>query len=241
MTPPPSDTQLPPVVRVLSESEIHERLYGSYFGKKNAPAPSSVPPPRPDRGGPTHSSPSPDSAWTGSEILTGELQRLRSELISLRQEKEQLVARLERAAHRPASPVRPEGHLPGRAVKAVPAPGAGTGGWFGKIFGFFLLLGILGYLSGTVIQASPSAGDFTPYTVQVAVYNGPVLADRARGVLKELGYDAFVAETPRVDGKFRYRVYVGSFVTKEEAARESKRLEADPHFRDFKDTFVLIR
>ena len=243
---PPSDTQLPPVVRVLSESEIHERLYGSYFEKKNAPAPSSVPPPRPDRGGPTHSSPSPDSAWTGSEILTGELQRLRSELISLRQEKEQLVARLERAAHRPASLVRPEGHLPGqpgqvvRAVAISPS-GVGTGGWLGKIFGFFLLLGIFGYLSGTVIQASPSAGDFTPYTVQVAVYNGPVLADRARGALKELGYDAFVAETPRADGKFRYRVYVGSFVTKEEAARESKRLEADPRFRDFKDTFVLIR
>ena len=101
MTPPPSDTQLPPVVRVLSESEIHERLYGSYFGKKNAPAPAPVL-------SPTHSSPSPDSAWTGSEILTGELQRLRSELISLRKEKEQLAVRLERAS-RPA-PV-PEGEI----------------------------------------------------------------------------------------------------------------------------------
>jgi hypothetical protein len=210
VTPPPSDTQLPPIVRVLSESEIHERLYGSYFGRKKAP---------------TQSSPSPDSSWTGSEILTGELQRLRSELISLRREKERLVIRLERAS------------LPVPAAKAEP----GIGGWIGKMFGFFLLLGIFGYLSGTALQASPSAGDFTPYTVQVAVYNGPVLAGQARGLLKELGYDAFVAEMPRLDGKLRYRVYVGSFVTKEEAARESKRLEADPRFQDFKDAFVLIR
>ena len=201
MTPPPTSTQLPPAVRVLSESEIHDRLYGSYLGKKKAP---------------TRSAPSPDSAWTGSEILTGELQRLRSELISLRREKERLVVRLEQSK-------------------------PGIGGWIGKMFGFFLLLGVFGYLSGSALQASPSAGDFTPYTVQVAVYNGPVLADQARGLLKELGYDAFTAEMPRMDGKLRYRVYVGSFVTKEEAARESKRLAADTRFRDFKDAFVLTR
>lgn len=210
MTPPSSSTQLPPAVRVLSESEIHDRLYGSYLGKKKTPA---------------RSSPSPDSAWTGSEILTGELQRLRSELISLRQEKEKLVVCLERSS------------LPVPAEKT----GSGIGGWIGKMFGFFLLLGVFGYLSGPALQASPSAGDFTPYTVQVAVYNGPVLADQARGFLKELGYDAFTAQMPRMDGKLRYRVYVGSFVTKEEAARESKRLSADTRFQDFKDAFVLIR
>ena len=204
MSSPASSAPVRPMVRVLSESEIHDRLYGSYFGRKRVPARSS--------------SPSPDSSWTGSEILTGELQRLRSELISLRQEKERLAVRLER----------------------TPAPGTG-GGWFGKLFGFLLLLGVFGYLSGTVLQAAPSAGDFTPYTVQVAVYNGPVQAGQARGLLKELGYDAFTAEMPRMDGKPRYRVYVGSFVTKEEAARESKRLEMDPRFRDFKDAFVLIR
>ncbi len=208
----------PTVVRILSESEIHDRLYGSYFGRKIAAAPPVAPPT-------LSSSPSVDSAWTGSEILTGELQRLRSELVSLRREKERLAVRLEQV-HRPAP------------VKA----GAGMGGgWIGKIFGFLLLLGVFGYLSGAALQAAPSAGDFTPYTVQVAVYNGPVLADQARRLLKELGYDAFVAETPRAGGKLRYRIYVGSFVTKEEAARESKRLEADTRFRDFKDSFVLIR
>jgi hypothetical protein len=212
-------TETPPLsaARTLSESEIQNRLYGPYFGKKKAAA-------QPPVQAQTRSSPSADSAWTGSEILTGELRRLRSELISLRQEKERLAVRLEQASQ--------------------PAPakvGPGVGGWIGKIFGFFLLLGTFGYLSGAALQASPSRSDFTPYTVQVAVYNGLLQADHARKLLQELGYPAFLVELPRANGASQYRVYVGSFVTKEEAARESKRLETDTRFRDFKDAFVLIR
>lgn len=214
MTPPPSVAQDPPAVRVLSEQEIHERLYGSYLGRKKAVAPPLQ----------TSSSPSADSVWTGSEILDGELKRLRSELISLRREKERLAVRLE------------------RVNRAAPAQaGTGIGGWIGKMFGFVLLLGLFGYLSGAALQASPAAGDFTPYTVQVAVYNGPLLASQAQRLLKGLGYDAFVVEMPAANGRARHRVYVGSFVTKEEAARESKRLEADTRFRGFKDAFVLVR
>jgi hypothetical protein len=211
-------TETPPLsaARTLSESEIQNRLYGPYFGRKIAAAPPVQPQ--------TQSSPSADSAWTGSEILTGELRRLRSELISLRQEKERLAVRLERASQ-PAP------------AEATP----GIGGWIGKVFGFFLLLGTFGYLSGAALQASPSMGDFTPYTVQVAVYNGRTMADQAQKLLQELGYQAFLVEMPRGNGASQYRVYVGSFVTKEEAARESKRLEADTRFRDFKDAFVLIR
>ncbi len=215
------------IARPLSESEIQNRLYGPYFGRKIAAAPPPVQPTQPPVQIRTQSSP-----WTGSEILTGELRRLRSELISLRQEKDRLAVRLEQAGR------------PARQVPAGPAPakaGAGVGGWIGKIFGFFLLLGTFGYLSGAALQASPSVGDFTPYTVQVAVYNGRTPAGQAQRLLQELGYQAFTVEMPRGDGTFRYRVYVGSFVTKEEAARESKRLEADTRFRDFKDAFVLIR
>lgn len=210
-------TETPPVsvARPLSESEIQDRLYGPYFGRKRAPVQAQ-----------TRSSPSADSAWTGSEILTGELRRLRSELISLRQEKERLAVRLERAS---------------RVAPAPEKTGPGIGSWIGKILAFFLLFGTFGYLSNAALQASPSRGDFTPYTVQVAVYNGRMMADQAQKLLQELGYQAFVVEMPRMGGTVRYRVYVGSFVTKEEAARESKRLEADTRFRDFKDAFVLIR
>ena len=221
-----AETPLPNAARILSESEIQDRLYGPYFGRGKA----SVPPPVQSQ---THSSPSADSVWTGSEILTGELRRLRSELISLRQEKERLAVRLEQANR-----TAPERIGPGLAPAKA---GPGIGGWIGKMFVFFLLLGAFGYLSGAALQASPSPGDFTPYTVQVAVYNGRTMANQAQKLLQELGYQAFVVELPRGKGIFRYRVYVGSFVTKEEAARESKRLEADTRFRDFKDAFVLIR
>ena len=208
-----TEAQQPPVVRTLSESEIQDRLYGTYAGQKRKTA-----------------SPSGDSAWTGSEILSGELQRLRSELISLRQEKERLCVRLEQVQIRPPAP--------------VPAPKfqAGMVRWFGRVFVLALMVGALGYLAGTrVLQASPAVGDFTPYTVQVAVYNGRETASRAQRFLNELGYDAFLMEMPRTGGAVRYRVYVGRFVTKEEAAQESQRLASDARFQDFKDAFVLIR
>lgn len=231
-----------PTVRPLSESEIHDRLYGSYFGKRRAPkqeAPVPVaPPPVPQKAPepvpqqqahPTHAN---SSNWTGSEILSGELKRLRSELIELRKEKDQLAARLQKAAP-PQAQVQ---------TASVEKPRFGIGRWIARTLSVIALFGIVGYFAGArVIQASPAAGDSTPYTIQVAVYNGQVMANQARGLLQELGYDAFLAEMPRIDGKIQYRVYVGSFVTKEEAAQESERLAADNRFQYFKDAFVLVR
>ena len=179
-------------------------------------------------GGPKAPQRPASSPWTGSEILTAELTRLRSELISLRQEKEKLAVKLERAVRQ----VPP-------AARSVPKQGSG------RLKGFFLFLFLLGgicyWVGGAAPQASPSAGDSTPYTVQVAVYNGRTMAGQAQGLLKELGYDAFLVSSPRLNGGERYRVYVGSFVTKEEAARESRRLAADSRFRTFKDAFVRVR
>ena len=190
-------------VRVLNETEIQDRLYGVH---------------RP--GGSWWETPatSNDSVWTGSQILEGEVQRLRSELISLRQEKNQLESQMQ---------------------KIQPASG---GGWFGRLLGMVLLAGLAGYgLSGRLHQASPAGMEATPYTVQVAVYDGPVLAHRAESFLKELGYDAFLVENARRVGGTQYRIYVGSFVTQEEARLENRRLTADPRFQTFKDAFVRVR
>ena len=199
----------PAAARPLSESEIQDRLYGNYFGKKKAPPSEKI-----------------EKVWTGSEILTGELHRLRSEMIALRQEKERLALKLEQAS---------------RSMPA-PKPDSETGSWVSKLFAFVLLLGAVGYLIGAAaLQASPAVGERTPYTVQVGVYDGKGMADRAQGLLKELGYDAFLVEMPRAGGTVRYRIYVGTFVTKEEAARASQRLASDTRFRDFKDAFVLVR
>lgn len=201
-------------VRILSETEIQDRLYGAYRpggSKRQTTATSS------------------DSLWTGSQILEGEVQRLRSELISLREEKNRLESQIQKI---------------GPPAARVSEPVSGGGGWLGRLLGMMMLAGLAGYLlSVEMLQASPSpAGmEATPYTVQVAVYDGPVLAHRAEAFLKELGYDAFLVENPRRTGGTRYRIYVGSFVTQEEARLENNRLAADRRFQVFKDAFVRVR
>ena len=272
------------VVRTLSESEIQERLYGPYLGRRKAPEPAApgkavFPPAQakpvrrskkkpsrtqvrrqrrkkpvsrvrsrkapqifPDDSVPTLplrqfpneeislsvSVPSlpADPEWSGSEILNGELNKLRSELISLRQEKDRLSNRLERISR----------------FSSFGKSRLNLGRWSPRSLSLFLLVGAVLYLiGGRALQASPAIGDSTPYTVQVAVYEGPKTAARAQRFLRELGYDALLLEMPRKNGKLRYRVYVGSFVTKEEANQESRRLASDARFQAFKDAFVRIR
>ncbi len=217
------------VARVLSEAEIQERLYGGYLGRRRTPAPPRVAEPvtRSSVRAPERSA-EPAPAWTGQEILSGELNRLRSELILLRQEKERLQSQM-------------------RRMSPVPAPAAqredgGRGGWTGGLLAFLLLVGALGTLAGIrVLQASPAAGEATPYTIQVAVYDVRPMADRAQQLLQELGYAAFLVSMPRADGRDRYRIYVGSYVTREEARQEYGRLTHDPRFRDLKDAFIRLR
>ncbi len=205
MTPPPS---VPPAgVQALSESEIQEKLYGTYLGRKK----------------------NFSGEWTGSEILTGELNRLRSELVSLRKEKEQLASQLEGLSRR--APERP-----GSSADSGAFP------WVGRWVTVLLLLGLVGYFGVKRLQASPvPAGEPTPYTLQVAVYDIHPMAEETVEFLKQLQYDAFLVKMPRQDGRMRYRVYVGSFVTKREADLEKMRLAGDPRFRNFKDAFVRFR
>lgn len=198
-------------IGILTEAEIQRKLYGTYRGSGEKRLPSG-----------------PASAeWTGSEILSGELQRLRSELVSLRREREQLAAHMDQLTH-PLSPQRRSFEWPA---------------WWKKASVAILLLGAVGYLSGVRwIQASPvSTGELSPYTVQVAVYDVRGLAERTLLALRRLQYDAFLVEQPRRDGRTRYRLYVGSFITREEANLEQARLAGDPRFADFKDAFVRFR
>lgn len=210
--------------RALSESEIHDRLYGSIAGKKKTAAPSA-----PSEG-----------TWTGTEILSGELKQLRSELISLREEKEVLQKQIRKIETGRKTVSNTE------AVRTVPVDGVGGArqGWLSHLFGVFLLLAAAGYLfSVQKLQASPSmiGADPTPYTVQVAVYDIKNRADQTVVYLGNLGYESFLIDAPRKDGRPRYRVYMGSFVTQEEADQVRARLEADPRFKDFKDAFVRLQ
>ena len=215
-------------VKVLTESEIQERLYGGYLGKSQRTAVSQAPLQRPV----AQKSPSksvvvadrPDVVWTGAEILKGELSQLRSELVSLRRERENLQSRLKRLS---TPSVSGRENLPGV--------------WMRKLTAFVLLAGLLWLpLSSRGLQASPAAGDLTPYTVQVGVYDVQPMAQRAVSYLKGLGYDAFLVGLRRRNGRKRYRIYVGSFVTDEEASLERSRLASDVRFQSFKDAFVRI-
>ena len=209
----------PAAVKVLGEQEIQERLYGIYLGLRrpgSSPRPVSPPP----------SISRTDPAWTGVEILKGELHTLRSELIRLRREKETLVEQLARRS----TPLKSAGQPGGRRL-FLSLMGAAVG------LGLFSLS-----VGGRFLQASPPAGlEPTPYTVQVGVYDGSAPARRAVATLQELGFPAFWVESSRRRGGIHYRIYIGRFVTKGEAERERSHLLADPRFSVFQDAFVRVQ
>jgi len=192
-------------VKVLTESEIQQRLYGKYLRAKEKKVPVWESEPE----------------WTGAEILAGELKNLREELISLRQERELLEQRLKQRVPEELPPAPPE---------LEPA------GWrlIGKFLSVVVLLAAIAYPVGMrmLVASPPGIPDPSPYTVQVAVYDVKPMAQRSMDYLQTLGYPAFLMDIPRVDGKSRYRVYVGCFVTKQEAEMERLKLAADPRFND---------
>ncbi len=197
-------------VKVLTESEIQQRLYGKYLRTKEKeilPVRESV----------LESEPK----WTGAEILAGELKTLRQELISLRQERELLEQQLKQHVTK---------ELPLASQELEPA------GWhrIGKFLSIVVLLAAVAYPVGMrMLVASPlGTPDPSPYTVQVAVYDVKPVAQHSMGYLQALGYPAFLMDIPRVDGKSQYRLYLGRFVTKQEAEMARRKLAADPRFTD---------
>lgn len=200
---------LPEGIKVLTEEEIRNRLYGEYL--KPAAPPSG-------------------SEWTGAEILSEELKRLRSELISLRREREDLESLLKQR----------EDARPKFSAVGVPREGVNL---LGMLVGVIVFVaGVMGPLSVKFLQASPQVvGEVSPYTIQVAVYDLRPMAHQAVGRLNQMGYPAFLVDSSRANGRPRYKIYMGSFVTKEEADQERRRLTADPEFTTFSDAFVKIK
>ncbi len=189
--------------RVLTEFEIQQRLYGKYLGRSRRPS--------------EESKAASDPEWSGVEILKGELQSLRSQLIRLREEREILEKQL----------------------KEFNAPRPRRPGGRKRILALLVLLVLIGYPVGQrFLQASPSSVEASAYTLQVAVYHKPQPAESAQEYLRGLGYPAFQVEMPRRLGRKQYRVYVGRFVTRPEAELERERLASDPRFSEFKDAFV---
>jgi len=86
-------------------------------------------------------------------------------------------------------------------------------------------------------NASASAptpnGPTTPYTVQVGAYKNRRQADDSRQQLASAGLDAYVVTLAAQEGVARYRVRVGTYRSREEAAAAAERLRTQRSLTTF--------
>jgi cell division protein FtsN len=78
-----------------------------------------------------------------------------------------------------------------------------------------------------------SNGPAVTYTVQVGAYKNRRQADDSRQQLASAGLDAYVVTLAAQDGVARYRVRVGTYRTREEAATAAERLRAQRSLTTF--------
>jgi cell division protein FtsN len=117
----------------------------------------------------------------------------------------------------PAPPTAP-------AVSLPPAPGKTADG------------GSAGAISGPPHSNSASAsapGPSVPYTIQVGAYKNRRQADDSRQQLASAGLDAYVVTLAAQDGVARYRVRVGTYRSREEAAAVAERLRTQRSLTTF--------
>jgi DedD protein len=73
----------------------------------------------------------------------------------------------------------------------------------------------------------------TPYTIQVGAYKNRRQADDSRQQLASAGLDAYVVALAAQDGVARYRVRVGTYRSREEAAAAAERLRTQRSLTTF--------
>jgi cell division protein FtsN len=113
-------------------------------------------------------------------------------------------------------PVTPLPPLPPPPVKEAPAPPAAQA---------ISLPPVPGKASAPV----PAV----PYTIQVGAYKNRRQADDSRQQLASAGLDAYVVTLAAQEGVARYRVRVGTYRTREEAAAAAERLRAQRSLTTF--------
>jgi len=80
---------------------------------------------------------------------------------------------------------------------------------------------------------APAPTVSSPWTVQVGAYKNRRQADESRQHLASAGLDAYVVTLAAQDGVARYRVRVGTFRSREEAAAAAERLRAQRSLTTF--------
>jgi cell division protein FtsN len=81
--------------------------------------------------------------------------------------------------------------------------------------------------------APSAAAPQTPWTIQVGAYKSRRQADETRQHLAAAGLDAYVATLAAQEGQARFRVRVGTYRTREEAAAAAERLRAQRSLTTF--------
>jgi cell division protein FtsN len=96
--------------------------------------------------------------------------------------------------------------------------------------------GSAGAISGPPHTNNASASaplSAVPYTIQVGAYKNRRQADDSRQQLASAGLDAYVVTLAAQEGVARYRVRVGTYRTREEAAAAAERLRAQRSLTTF--------
>jgi len=88
-------------------------------------------------------------------------------------------------------------------------------------------------ISGPPHTSNASASASIPYTIQVGAYKNHRQADDLRRQLASAGLDAYVVTLAAQEGVARYRVRVGTYRTREEAASAAERLRAQRSLTTF--------
>lgn len=81
--------------------------------------------------------------------------------------------------------------------------------------------------------SGPATPSYTPYTIQVGAYKNRRQADDSRQQLASAGLDAYVVTLAAQEGVARYRVRVGTYRSREEAAAAAERLRAQRSLTTF--------
>ena len=88
-------------------------------------------------------------------------------------------------------------------------------------------------ISGPPHSNNASASAAVPYTIQVGAYKNRRQADDSRQQLAGAGLDAYVVTLAAQNGVARYRVRVGTYRTREEAAAAAERLRSQRSLTTF--------
>jgi DedD protein len=136
----------------------------------------------------------------------------------------------------PATPSTRPPPAPAATAKPAPAPATAPPPSLPPAPGKTADGGSAGAMSGLPHSNNASAsapGLSVPYTIQVGAYKNRRQADDSRQQLASAGLDAYVATLAAQEGVARYRVRIGTYRSREEAAAVAERLRTQRSLTTF--------